>query len=466
MKKLNYKPLYFEIDEKGDIFLSDEKTDVVRFVDGKFYPLHLYIEVSGECNLNCEYCYWRRREKRFEYKGFLTPEKFVQFLEKFPKLLKITLTGGEPFLNPHIDELIKIAKSKAEKVFVNTNLTVFKYYPDVKYIVSFDTTDPETFQKMTGKEPSVLETIKKNLKMISEKTDVIVNIVISKNNSDIGKLIKTLEFLDKTNVKEVRLIGDNFLEIEKSIITEIVGRVKNKKWNFALSLRGLKKPTFCNAGIDAVLDVQGNLFFCPYSQNAVKLESFSFSIDEIKKELKDYPICMDKIIRMNFLDLEHYSRWLWVRKLIEKLGGKVHGEYKDVYSDLDMFLPENKINELKSYSEEFIKGKIGDGHTLFSLKINGVWVDVIPVEDIKNLPEISKGYRKPSESIVNAQIYVLKQAVYRNNYLQTMEALVSLLKMFGINLKREQNKTLEKLVKDVLEFKKGSVEELLKYLKW
>ncbi len=72
----------------------------------------VYFEVTDKCNFNCLHCY---AEMTKEGKIFLTPEKYEYYLSMLgntPKL-DIRLTGGEPFLNPYIVELIDItAKNK------------------------------------------------------------------------------------------------------------------------------------------------------------------------------------------------------------------------------------------------------------------------------------------------------------------------------------------------------------------
>ena len=86
------------------------------------WPTHMHVEVSSRCNLNCPVCP--------QGEGKLKRDKTLMDLEMFrelmreagPYLLAVCLwSWGEPLLNPHLAEMIRIAKSYGVITLVSTN---------------------------------------------------------------------------------------------------------------------------------------------------------------------------------------------------------------------------------------------------------------------------------------------------------------------------------------------------------
>lgn len=87
-----------------------------------YYPLKLDVEITTRCNLSCDFCY---RKYLNMPKRDLMPELFKRVLEVFPNSETVNFVGlGEPFLNPHLFEEIRMAKADARKVCLTTNGTM------------------------------------------------------------------------------------------------------------------------------------------------------------------------------------------------------------------------------------------------------------------------------------------------------------------------------------------------------
>ena len=69
----------------------------------------VYIEITNNCNLNCDFCIGNKRDKKF-----ITKEEFnilMDKLEGYTKYLYFHVMG-EPLLHPNINELIDMAESR------------------------------------------------------------------------------------------------------------------------------------------------------------------------------------------------------------------------------------------------------------------------------------------------------------------------------------------------------------------
>ena len=69
----------------------------------------LNIETSSQCNLSCRMCV---RAAWSDSMGNMSLETYHRLLPTFPRLNSIALSGyGEPLLNSHLVEMIKLAKT-------------------------------------------------------------------------------------------------------------------------------------------------------------------------------------------------------------------------------------------------------------------------------------------------------------------------------------------------------------------
>ena len=72
-------------------------------------PLHIQLEFTTFCNLNCKPCLRSKYMK--QPPRHLTPAEFRRIVEPI-RPIKLSLSGGgEPFLSPHLFDLIRLAKS-------------------------------------------------------------------------------------------------------------------------------------------------------------------------------------------------------------------------------------------------------------------------------------------------------------------------------------------------------------------
>ncbi len=90
-------------------------------------------EVNLACNYNCSYCYVRNKLNRAPIKK-IPISKVTKAFDSTDKKWLVHLTGGEPFLQPDIIELVA-ALTKKHFVSINTNLSsdlVYQFGKEIK----------------------------------------------------------------------------------------------------------------------------------------------------------------------------------------------------------------------------------------------------------------------------------------------------------------------------------------------
>lgn len=111
-------------------------------------------------------------------------------LATLPPMVRLNITGGEPFLKDDLGEILDVAKKKAKRVVISTNgfmtkkiTDVMRHYPDVGIRISFDGIG-ETHDHIRGVRMAhlrALETLK-SLKELGIK-DIGMAVTISDRNA-------------------------------------------------------------------------------------------------------------------------------------------------------------------------------------------------------------------------------------------------------------------------------------------
>jgi len=136
-------------------------------------PWSASIEPTTSCNLRCPECP-TGMQSLTRTKGSLNVEVYKTILDKLsPDLIYLTLYfQGEPFLNPHFSEMVKLARSR--NIFVSTS-TNGHYLDDSNVakiiqsglshlIISMDGIDQETYEKYRVK--GTLQTVTDGVKRL------------------------------------------------------------------------------------------------------------------------------------------------------------------------------------------------------------------------------------------------------------------------------------------------------------
>ncbi len=97
------------------------------------------LAVTYRCNAKCTMCYtWRHPSDKGRE---ITPKDLVSL----PQMVRLNVTGGEPFIKEDLSEILNVVKKKAKRVVVSTNgfmtnrtLDVMRNHRDIGIRISFD----------------------------------------------------------------------------------------------------------------------------------------------------------------------------------------------------------------------------------------------------------------------------------------------------------------------------------------
>lgn len=162
-------------------------------------PIHdLRISVIDRCNFRCTYCMPDEHEHTYKFLNkneWLSFDEILRLTQIFISLgvKKVRLTGGEPLLRPHLNELIKeLSQLKdLEDLALTTNGSLLgKYAPALKeaglkrLTVSLDSLDSRTFKTMNGR--GALHQVLEGIKKAEEAgfKSIKINVVIQRGVND------------------------------------------------------------------------------------------------------------------------------------------------------------------------------------------------------------------------------------------------------------------------------------------
>lgn len=86
----------------------------------------IFVEISGCCNLKCEFCPAAQTQKR----PFMSPELFESILKQSKDLTERHCLHvlGEPLLHPQFEKILKIAEKKEVKLEITSNGLLIKNF--------------------------------------------------------------------------------------------------------------------------------------------------------------------------------------------------------------------------------------------------------------------------------------------------------------------------------------------------
>ncbi len=142
------------------------------------------LAVTYRCNGRCVMCYtWQHPSKKEE-------EIRASDLETLPAMVRLNITGGEPFLRDDLGEILDVVKRKARRVVISTNglltkrmLKVMSAHRDVGVRISFDGIG-ETHDRIRGVHKAHVRALAslKGLKALGIK-DLGIAVTISDQNA-------------------------------------------------------------------------------------------------------------------------------------------------------------------------------------------------------------------------------------------------------------------------------------------
>ena len=170
--------------------------------------LDMRISVTDRCNFRCRYC--MPAEIFGPGYQFLPTRDLLRFdeIEAIVRagvalgVRKVRLTGGEPLLRRHLDDLIALlaAIEGLEEIALTTNAVLLSHYAErlalaglSRVTVSLDAIEPEVFSQMNGVGAKVDRVVQGIMAAQSNGLPVKVNAVIQKGVNE-GQILPLLDF--------------------------------------------------------------------------------------------------------------------------------------------------------------------------------------------------------------------------------------------------------------------------------
>ena len=146
--------------------------DYFYYLDNKYCPLSIIIELLNNCNFNCGFCYIHNRNfsKQIDFNQLIS---ILKILIK-NGLLHCVLTGGEIFMYPEFIKLYTFLKENGVLVTLFTNLsllndnilTVLKKYKPFNVDVTLYGFNQKVFESTTNAKNVDCKSILKNIKLL------------------------------------------------------------------------------------------------------------------------------------------------------------------------------------------------------------------------------------------------------------------------------------------------------------
>lgn len=181
------------------------------------WPTHLQIEPTNLCNLNCVLCPVSGEMKRS--KGYLDPGVFNRLIDEIGScVFFISLWDwGEPFLHPHIYDMIAYAKARGIKIASSTNGHLFSQPENADRVIksgldtlifAVDGISQQTYEAY--RKSGDLKTVLKGIRTVVERRRIL------------GLKSPTLNFrfiVMRHNEHEVPLLKDFAAELGVDVLT-------------------------------------------------------------------------------------------------------------------------------------------------------------------------------------------------------------------------------------------------------
>jgi radical SAM domain protein len=289
----------------------------------KFYEIQFEIETN--CLLDCIHCSSlnSRSLDGIEY----SMDDILNMMKLFDEKSHIVFTGGEPFLNDSILQLInKIDKQKKIGIYTTGNLNnlspiesglankLKKYGVDECYFSIYSSSCKE-HEELTRIEGSFLNTLKSIESL--KKNGIVVkgHLVLTKKNID--KIEDVLNFCEQIELDEVRIlklapVGNaknnwNDLSISLGEQNRVIEGILAKNDNYKMKITVAGYPTImpcrnfdgakgCQAGTNLLyVDAYGDIYPCASTKSNKK----HFKICNIK-ELYKLRVYLDKVSNIEY----------------------------------------------------------------------------------------------------------------------------------------------------------------------
>lgn len=191
-----------------EVEVEDEQACSSTYQDtfgGKHHLTRVHIDISSRCNENCIHCYIPEQNKC----NLMTEEMFDTVLRQCREMnvLNLTISGGEPMLNPSLKRFLLKSQQQNFSVNILSNLTllsdelidIIANNPLFSIQTSLYAMKPEIHDVITRRKGSFQKTLNAIKKLHERDIPLQINCPIMKQNLYYYK--EVLKFADSLNVE-------------------------------------------------------------------------------------------------------------------------------------------------------------------------------------------------------------------------------------------------------------------------
>lgn len=184
------------------------------------YPRQVQVEITNRCNLKCRMCpRWTYSPPNEDF----PKENFFNVIDGLASPCLVTLTGwGEPFLHPHLFEMIAYAKEREHTVSLTTNGTMLNdFVTDVlksgldRIVISIDRIYLDN-NETTGHPPvdELLDNIKKFTMMRTNRSKPIISLQTTMHRGGMKDCLDIVRYAGEIGVDRVNLVRLNTQNVD------------------------------------------------------------------------------------------------------------------------------------------------------------------------------------------------------------------------------------------------------------
>lgn len=283
----NSRLSYFSYENRNffDLSLSSHQLEESTYLETLARTCQLqrvHIDISGKCNENCIHCYIPNNKKC----GVMSLDLFEQILYQCKELnvINLTISGGEPMLNPYLIDFLRQCKQHNFSVNILSNLTMLS---------------DELLDEFVD---NPLISVQTSLYAMDEQ----IHDMITRNKGSFKKTLNSIELLHGKNIPmqiNCPIMKQN-LRYYKDVL--IYAKSKNIEADSDYSLFGSfdcsKKNLACRLSIEEISELLLNS-----SDETEKRNEFNFKNKDSRTEI--CPVCKTSLCVSNSGDIYPCEGW-------------------------------------------------------------------------------------------------------------------------------------------------------------
>lgn len=261
------------------------------------------LQITERCNLSCKHCFVSSRLNGMEMNFDIIKNNVLPRLLKL-NVIKVSLTGGEPFMHPHLLDICNLLSDNNIEITICTNATLIskdifdklEKIPKLKFNISLDGISFNSHGKFRGiKNSEDFEQLLSNIKVIG-KANKLNGLLCTPNLfCDEKEFAEICKFGKANHAKYVLFnplsrIGRGQKSLKHSVEEGIFENIEKSTRSFidekfeVLYIRfpNIKKQLLpqCILGDMFYVFTNGDTTLCPYMVFACKNENSPYPIDE------------------------------------------------------------------------------------------------------------------------------------------------------------------------------------------